>query len=91
MRSQHALVDASFLALRLLEGCLAQRVRIVGGAARLHETLVDLVNAVGLLNLALLPQAAWHLIEPGRALRMPSLVECLAFMLALYAAMKLVC
>ena len=88
MRPQHALVDAGFLGLGLFEGGLAQRVCIVCRAAALAEALMLLFHSVCLFNCILLSHATRHLVEPGYAIRIPSLVECLAFVLALGAAMQ---
>ena len=88
MSPQHALVGASLLGLGLFEGGLSHRVRIVCRAAALAETLVLLFHSVCLFNRILLPHAPWYLAESCYAIRIPSLVECLAFVLPLGAAMQ---
>lgn len=88
MSPQHALVDASLLGLGLFEGGLAHRVSIICRAAALAETLVLFFYSISLFNRILLPHAPWYLVESCHAIRIPSLVKCLAFVLALGAAVQ---
>lgn len=88
MSPQHALIDASLLRLGLLEGGLAHRVSIICRAAALAETLVLFIYSISLFNRILLPHAPRYLVESCHAIRIPSLVKCLAFVLALGAAVQ---